>query len=253
VTWIIAKLAGRIAIVTGASKGIGAGIARAFAEAGAAVVVNYAGARDDAERVVADITASGGRAVAIQADVSRRIDVERLFAATLSAFGPPDIIVNNTGVFSFQPLAEIEEAEFHRQFDMNVLGTILVVQEAAKHLPGSGGAIINISSTASANPEKNATIYAATKAAVDAITRTLADELGPRGIRVNCLAPGGVETEGTRANGVVGGEAERRIIAATPLGRFGQPADIGKVAVFLASDAAGWITGERIVASGGFR
>ena len=249
----MAELTNRVAIVTGASKGIGAGIARAFAEAGAAVVVNYAGARDDAQRVVADIAASGGRALAVQADVSRRIDVERLFAETLSAFGPPDIIVNNAGVFSFQPLAEIVEAEFHRQFDVNVLGAILVAQEAAKHFPVSGGAIINIGSTASANPEKNAAIYAATKAAVDAVTCTLADELGPRGIRVNCLAPGGVETEGTRANGVVGGDAERRIVAATPLGRFGQPADIGRVAVFLASDAAGWITGERIVASGGFR
>lgn len=251
--WIIAELAGRIAIVTGASKGIGAGIARAFAEAGASVVVNYAGALADAERVVADIVASGGRALAIQADVARRPDVERLFAETLTAFGPPDIIVNNAGVFSFQPLAEIVEAEFHRQFDINVLDTILVVQEAAKHFTVSGGAIINIGSTASANPEKNATIYAATKVAVDAVTRTLADELGPRGIRVNCLVPGGVETEGTRANGVVGSDAERLIVAATPLGRLGQPADIGKVAVFLASDAAGWITGERIVASGGFR
>lgn len=175
----MAELTNRVAIVTGASKGIGAGIARAFAETGAAVVVNYAGAGDDAERVVADIAASGGRAMAIRADVSRRTDIERLFAETLAAFGPRDIIVNNAGVFSFQPLAEIVEAEFHRQFDVNVLGAILVAQEAVKHFPVSGGAIINIGSTASANPEKNATIYAATKAAVDAVTRTLADELGP--------------------------------------------------------------------------
>lgn len=161
--------------------------------------------------------------------------------------------MNNVGVFSFQPLGEVTESEFHRQFDINVLGAILVAQEAVKHYPASGRAIVNIGSTASGNPETNTTIYAATKAALDAVTRCLAVELGPRGIRVNNIAPGGVETEGRRANGVVGGEAERRIGAATPLGRFGKPIDIGKVAVFLASDAAAWITGERIVASGGFR
>lgn len=249
----MAALQGRIALVTGASKGIGAGIARALADAGAAVAVNYAGSRTDAERVVSEIAGIGGRAVAIQADVSKRADVERLFTETIAALGAPDIIVNNAGVFSFQPLEEVVEAEFHRQFDVNVLGTILVAQEAVKHFPASGGSIINISSTASANPEANSVIYSAGKAAVDTISRALAQELGPRGIRVNTIAPGGVETEGTRANGVVGGDAERGIVAATPLGRFGQPADIGKVAVFLASDAAGWITGERIVASGGFR
>lgn len=249
----MAALQGRIALVTGASKGIGAGIARALADAGAAVAVNYAGSRTDAERVVSEIAGIGGRAVAIQADVSKRADVERLFTETIAALGAPDIIVNNAGVFSFQPLEEVVEAEFHRQFDVNVLGTILVAQEAVKHFPASGGSIINISSTASANPEANSVIYSAGKAAVDTISRALAQELGPRGIRVNTIAPGGVETEGTRASGVVGGDAERGIVAATPLGRFGQPADIGKVAVFLASDAAGWITGERIVASGGFR
>lgn len=249
----MAALQGRIALVTGASKGIGAGIARALADAGAAVAVNYAGSRTDAERVVSEIAGIGGRAVAIQADVSKRADVERGFAETIAALGAPDIIVNNAGVFSFQPLEEVVESEFHRQFDVNVLGTILVAQEAVKHFPASGGSIINIGSTASANPEVNSVIYSAGKAAVDTISRALAQELGPRGIRVNTIAPGGVETEGTRANGVVGGDAERRIVAATPLGRFGQPADIGKVAVFLASDAAGWITGERIVASGGFR
>ncbi|MFD2238209.1 SDR family NAD(P)-dependent oxidoreductase [Aureimonas populi] len=247
------ELQNRIAIVTGASKGIGSGIARALAAAGAAVVVNYAGSGPDAERVAGEITSADGRAVAIRADISKRAEVERLFAETVSAFGPPDIIVNNAGVFSFQPLEEIVEAEFHRQFDVNVLGAILVAQEAAKHFPASGGSIINIGSTASANPETNSAIYSATKAALDAVTRSVAVELGPRGIRVNTIAPGGVETEGTRANGVVGGEAERRIVAATPPGRFGQPADIGKVAVFLASDAAAWITGEGIVASGGFR
>lgn len=249
----MAALQGRIALVTGASKGIGAGIARALADAGAAVAVNYAGSGTDAEHVVSEITGNGGHAVALQADVSKRADVERLFAETVEALGAPDIIVNNAGVFSFQPLEDIIEAEFHRQFDVNVLGTILVAQEAVKHFPASGGSIINIGSTASANPEANSVIYSAGKAAVDTISRALAQELGPRGIRVNTIAPGGVETEGTRANGVVGGDAERRIVAATPLGRFGQPADIGKVAVFLASDAAGWITGERIVASGGFR
>lgn len=249
----MAELGNKVAIVTGASKGIGAGIAVALARAGAAVVVNYAGARADAERVIGGIAASGGRALAIQADVSRRADVERLFAETIASLGPPDIVVNNAGVFSFQPLEEVTEAEFHRQFDINVLGPILVVQEAAKHFPATGGSIINIGSTASANPEANALIYAATKAALDAATRTLANELGPRGIRVNTIAPGGVATEGTRANGVAGGEAERKIVAATPLGRFEQPEDIGKVAVFLASETSRWITGERIVASGGFR
>lgn len=249
----MAALRNRVAIVTGASKGIGAGIARALSEAGAAVAVNYAGSQSDAERVVGEITGSGGRAVAIQADASKRADVEHLFAETISVFGTPDIIVNNAGIFSFQPLGEVVEAEFHRQFDVNVLGTILVAQEAVKNFPASGGSIINIGSTSSANPEANSVIYSAGKAAIDSITRALAQELGPRGIRVNTIAPGGVETEGTRANGVVGGEAERRIVAATPLGRFGRPADIGKVAVFLASDAAGWVTGERIVASGGFR
>ncbi len=246
-------LQNRTAIVTGASKGIGAGIARALAKAGAAVTVNYAGSHADATRVVKEIMQAGGRAHAVQADISKRAEVKRLFAETISAFGAPDIVVNNAGVFSFEPLEEVAEQGFHHQFDVNVLGTILVCQEAIKHFPASGGSIINIGSTASANPEANAVIYAATKAAVDAITRTLARELGWRGIRVNTIAPGGVETEGTRANGVVGGEAERRIIAATPLGRFGQPDDIGRVAVFLASDAASWITGERIVASGGFR
>ncbi|SMG19318.1 SDR family NAD(P)-dependent oxidoreductase [Paracoccus sp. J56] len=246
-------LQGRIAIVTGASKGIGAGIAQALADAGASVVVNYAGNQTDAGRVVHKITDAGGRAVAIQADVSNRKDVERLFSQTMAVLGAPDIIVNNAGVFSFQPLEEIAEAEFHRQFDVNVLGTILIAQEAAKHFPASGGSIINIGSTASANPEANSAIYSASKAAVDTVSRALAQELGPRGIRVNTLAPGGVETEGTRANGLIGSDAERQIIAATPLGRFGQPADIGRVAAFLASDAAGWITGERIVVSGGFR
>lgn len=249
----MSKLAGKVAIVTGASKGIGAGVAKGLGAAGAAVVVNYASSKEGADRVVAEITGKGGKAIAVQGDVSKAADVKRLFAETKKAFGPPDVLVNNAGVFEFEPLEAVTEAEFHREFNTNVLGPILTIQEAVKHFGAEGGSVINISSVASANPVANSAVYAATKGAVDSITRGLAKELGPRKIRVNAIAPGGVETEGTHRIGVIGSDFEKQIVAETPLGRFGQPEDIARVAVFLASDDSGWLTGERITASGGYR
>lgn len=249
----MSKLTGKVAIVTGASKGIGAGIAKGLSAAGAAVVVNYASSKEGADRVVAEITGKGGKAIAVQGDVSKAADVKRLFAETKKAFGPPDVLVNNAGVFEFEPLEAVTEAEFHREFNTNVLGPILTIQEAVKHFGAEGGSVINISSVASANPVANSAVYAATKGAVDSITRGLAKELGPRKIRVNAIAPGGVETEGTHRIGVIGSDFEKQIVAETPLGRFGQPEDIARVAVFLASDDSGWLTGERITASGGYR
>jgi 3-oxoacyl-[acyl-carrier protein] reductase len=249
----MSKLAGKVAIVTGASKGIGAAIAKGLAAAGAAVVVNYATSKEGANRVVAEIREDGGQALAVQGDVSLGADVRRLFAEAKSSFGAVDILVNNAGVFEFEPLEAVTEAEFHRQFDTNVLGTILTIQEAAKHFGAAGGSVINISSIASLNPQPNSLIYAATKSAVDSITLSMSRELGARSIRVNAIAPGGVDTEGLKRVGVVGGEFEQQIIAKTPLGRFGQPEDVARVAVFLASDDASWLTGERIAASGGWR
>ncbi|HEV8263278.1 MAG TPA: glucose 1-dehydrogenase [Burkholderiales bacterium] len=249
----MSKLTGKVAIVTGASKGIGAGIAKGLGAAGAAVVVNYSSSKEGADRVVAEITVKGGRAVAIQGDVSKAADVQRLFTETKKAFGSFDVLVNNAGVFEFEPLEAVTEAEFHREFNTNVLGPILTIQEALKHFGPNGGSVINISSVASASPVPNSAVYAATKGAVDSITRGLAKELGPRKIRVNAIAPGGVETEGTHRIGVIGSEFEKQIVAETPLGRFGQPEDIAQVAVFLASDDSGWLTGERITASGGYQ
>jgi 3-oxoacyl-[acyl-carrier protein] reductase len=247
------RLAGKVAVVTGASKGIGAGIARALAAEGARVVVNYATGRADAERVVADIVAREGRAIAVPGDVSKAEDVARLFAETRRAFGRVDVLVNNAGIYRFAPLEEVTEAEFQRQFGVNVLGTLLVAREAVRHLPPEGGSIINVSSVASEAAPPGTVVYSATKGAVDTITRVLAKELAPRKIRVNTLAPGGVDTEGARSAGLAGSDFERRVVAATPLGRFGRPEDIAGVAVFLASDEAAWITGERIAAAGGFR
>jgi len=249
----MSKLTGKVAIVTGASKGIGAGIAKGLGAAGAAVVVNYSSSKEGADRVVAEITVKGGRAVAIRGDVSKAADVQRLFTETKKAFGSFDVLVNNAGVFEFEPLEAVTEAEFHREFNTNVLGPILTIQEALKHFGPNGGSVINISSVASASPVPNSAVYAATKGAVDSITRGLAKELGPRKIRVNAIAPGGVETEGTHRIGVIGSEFEKQIVAETPLGRFGQPEDIAQVAVFLASDDSGWLTGERITASGGYQ
>ncbi|RWM20845.1 MAG: glucose 1-dehydrogenase [Mesorhizobium sp.] len=249
----MSKLNGKVAIVTGASKGIGAGIAKGLAAAGAAIVVNYASSQEGADRVVAEIKDRGGRAVAVHGDVSQAADVRRLFEAAKSSFGALDILVNNAGVFAFEPLEAVTEAEFHREFDTNVLGTILTIREAVNHFGAGGGSVINISSVASLNPQPNSLVYAATKGAVDSITLSMSRELGARNIRVNAIAPGGVDTEGLQRIGIVGSEFEKQIIAMTPLGRFGQPDDIARIAVFLASDDASWLTGERITASGGWR
>ncbi len=247
------KLSNKVAIVTGASKGIGAGIARRLAAEGAAVVANYASNKEDADRVVADIVGKGGKAVAVQGDVSKASDVRRLFAETRKAFGRLDVLVNNAGVYEFAPLAEITEEQFHRQFNTNVLGLILATQEAAKLFGPEGGSIINIGSTASRVTPPTTAVYTATKAAVDAITHVLAKELGPKKIRVNSINPGMVETEGVRAAGFIGSDFQKHSEAQTPLGRIGQPDDIAPIAVFLASQDSGWLTGETVLASGGLR
>ena len=247
------ELEGKVAIVTGASKGIGAAIAKGLGAAGAAVVVNYASSREGADRVVAEITDKGGRAIAVQGDVAKAADVRRLFEETQRAFGTLDVLVNNAGVYQLEPIESVVEDAFHRQFNTNVLGPILAIQEAVKHFGPKGGSVINISSVASTSAPPNSVVYSATKGALDTVTRVLAKELGPRRIRVNTIAPGGVETEGVHAAGLMGSDFEKQVVAGTPLGRFGQPEDIAGVAVFLASDAAGWVTGERIGASGGFR
>src|SRR5438128_9769535 len=211
-----------VAVVTGASKGIGAAIAKRLSEAGAAVVVNYSSGKEDADRVVADINANGGKAIAVKGDVAKAADMRRLFGETEKAFHTLDVLVNNAGVYKFLPLEEITEDEFHREFNINVLGTILATKEAVKHFGPNGGSVINISSIASAG-EAQAAIYSGTKGAVDAITRGLAAELGPRKVRVNAIAPGGVETEGTHSAGIMGSDFEKTMIAGTPLGRIGQP------------------------------
>jgi 3-oxoacyl-[acyl-carrier protein] reductase len=249
----MSKLENKVAIVTGASKGIGAGIAKGLAAAGASVVVNYASSREGAERVVAEITDKGGKAIAVQGDVSKIADVQRLFAETKQAFGPLDTLVNNAGVFQAGPLEAVTEDEFHREFNTNVLGTILTIQEALKHFGSEGGSVINIGSFVGANPPPMAVIYTATKGAVDTVTRGLAKELASRKIRVNSINPGSTETEGTHTGGFIGSDFEKQMIAQTPLGRLGQPEDIARVAVFLASEDAAWLTGETIVASGGLR
>ncbi|MDE1991299.1 MAG: glucose 1-dehydrogenase [Rhizobiaceae bacterium] len=249
----MSKLAGKVAIVTGASKGIGAGIAKALGQEGAAVVVNYASSREGADKVVAEITAKGGKAVAVHGDVSKSADVKRLFAETKEAFGGVDILVNNAGVYQFQALEEITEAEFHREFDINVLGTLLTTQEAVKHFGPEGGNVINIASTAVTMNLPTAAVYTATKAAVTSITQVLAKELGPRNIRVNTISPGGVETEGVIAAGIIGTDFEKQMVSQTPLGRLGQPNDIAPIAVFLASKDSGWLTGETLYAGGGLK
>jgi 3-oxoacyl-[acyl-carrier protein] reductase len=249
----MSKLTGKVAVVTGASKGIGAGIAKALAAAGAAVVVNYSSSKEGAEKVVAEIAAKGGKAVAVQGDVSKATDVQRLFAETKKAFGPLDVLVNNAGIYQFGPLEAVTEGEFHRQFNTNVLGLLLTTQEAAKHFGAEGGSVINIGSIASRTTPPMSAIYSATKAAVDAITGVLAKELASKKIRVNGINPGAVETEGFHAAGVAGSDFEKQMIAQTPLGRLGQPEDIGPVALFLASSDSGWLTGEILIASGGMR
>ena len=247
------KLAGKIAVVTGASKGIGAGIAKQFAAEGAAVVVNYASSKRDADKVVDEITKRGGQAIAVQANVAKKADVERLFAAAKKAFGKIDILVNNAGVYEFVPLGEVTEQQFHRMFDTNVLGMILANQEALKHFNPDGASIINVGSLASSLTPPTAVVYNATKGAVDAITRTLAKELGPRKIRVNSVNPGMVITDGVVAAGFDQGDFRKTFEAQTPLGRIGQPDDIAPAAVFFASDDSKWITGETLVIAGGLR
>jgi 3-oxoacyl-[acyl-carrier protein] reductase len=246
-------LAGKVAVVTGASKGIGAGIAKHLADEGAAVVVNYASSKQGAERVVAEITGKGGRAIAVGADVAKQADIQRLFAEAKKAFGRLDILVNNAGIYEFLPLEKVTAEHFHKLFDLNVLGLILATQEAARHFGQGGGSVINISSGASTSAPPNTSVYSATKAAVDAVTRSLAKELAARNIRVNSLSPGGVETEGVHAAGLADSDFVKQIVARTPLGRIGQPRDIAPVAVFLASDDSGWITGETLHVSGGLR
>jgi 3-oxoacyl-[acyl-carrier protein] reductase len=246
------KLEGKVAVVTGASKGIGAEIAKHLAAEGAAVVVNYASSKAGADRVVAEITASGGKAVAVQADVARPDDIRRLFAEVKKAFGRLDVLVNNAGVYEFSPLEEITADHYHRQFNLNVLGLILTTQEGAKHFGAGGGSIINISSVVSRLALPGATVYSATKAAVDSITRTLSAELGPRKVRVNAVNPGMVETEGNYT-AREGSEFRRQVEEKTPLGRIGQVDDIAPAVLFLASDDAKWISGETLHIAGGYR
>ncbi|GBQ66658.1 dehydrogenase [Ameyamaea chiangmaiensis NBRC 103196] len=248
----MSKLSGKVAVVTGASKGIGAGIAKALAAEGAAVVVNYASSKAGADAVVDAITQAGGKAVAVQGDVARKADAHAIVDAAVSHYGRLDIVVNNSGVYEFAPLGEITEEHFHRQFNINVLGTLLTAQAALPHL-GEGSSIINISSVAARITPPNASVYSGTKGAVDAITGSLARELGPKKIRVNAINPGLVETEGTHTANVSGSEMEQAIVAQTPLGRVGHVDDIARLAVFLASDDAGWVTGEALIASGGLR
>jgi len=249
----MSKLAGKVAVVTGASKGIGASIAKHLAEAGAAVVVNYSSSKAEAERVVAEITGQGGRAVAVQANVARPADITRLFAEAKAAFGRLDILVNNAGVYEFAPIEEVTAEGFHRQFDLNVLALLLASKEAVKHFDAAGGSIVNISSIASTAAPASGSVYSATKAAVDAITRSLAKELGPRNIRVNAINPGMVETEGWHAAGLAESDFHKQVEAQTPLGRIGQPRDIAPAAVFLASSDAAWLTGETLLIAGGLR
>ena len=249
----MSKLKNKVAVVTGASKGIGAGIAKGLAAEGASVVVNYSSSKEGADRVVAEIVESGGKAVAVQGDVGKASDVLRIFAETKRAYGTLDILVNNAGVYEFAPLAEITEEQFHRQFNTNVLGLILATQEAVKLFGEGGGSIINIGSTASQITPATTAVYTATKGAVDAVTHVLAKELGPKNIRVNSINPGMVETEGTHTIGVIGSDFQKQFEAQTPLGRIAQPEDIAPIAVFLASADSGWLTGETLLASGGLR
>lgn len=247
------RLAGKSAVVTGASKGIGAAIAKQFAAEGASVVVNYASSKEAAQQVVAEITSKGGKALAVGADMSRQTDVQRLFTEAKKAFGRLDILVNNAGVYEFAPLEQITPEFFYKQFNLNVLGTIFACQEALKHFGSNGGSIINMSSVVSTTGFPNASVYSATKASLDALTRSLTKELGPRRIRINSINPGMVETEGLHASPISEGDTRQQMAAITPLGRIGQPQDIAPAAVFLASDESSWITGETLYISGGYR
>jgi 3-oxoacyl-[acyl-carrier protein] reductase len=247
------KLEGKVALVTGASKGIGAGVAKALAAEGAAVVVNYASSKAAAEAVVEAISKAGGRAVAVQGDMAKAGTAEAVVAEALKAFGRLDVLVNNAGVYEMRPLAAVDEEHYRRIFDINVLGLILATKAAAPHL-GEGSSVINISSIVSTMNPPTSTVYSASKAAVDAITGVLSKELGPRGVRVNAIRPGVIETPGTHEIGFVGGtDFEKYVVSQTPLGRIGQPDDVGAIAVFLASDDSRWLSGEKLLASGGMR
>ncbi|OWV82765.1 oxidoreductase [Rhizobium sp. R72] len=246
------KLAGKVAVVTGGSKGIGAAIAKALAAEGAQVVVNYASSKAGADAVVETITAAGGKAIAVQGDVSKAEQAQGLVDAAVKEFGQLDVLVNNSGVYEFAPIEQVTEEQYRRMFDVNVLGVLLSTQAALKHLD-EGGSVINISSAVTSLAPPASSVYTGTKGAVDSITSVLANELGPRKIRVNAILPGIVETEGTHTAGFIGSDFERSAVTQTPLGRIGQPDDIAGIAVFLASDDARWLTGERLVASGGFR
>jgi 3-oxoacyl-[acyl-carrier protein] reductase len=247
------KLNGKVAVVTGASKGIGASIAKHLAAEGAAVVVNYASSKDGADRVVAEIVRKGGKAIAVQADVAKKADIDQLFVETQKAFGPLDILINNAGIYEFLPLDGVTGEHFHKQFDLNVLGLLLTSQEAAKHFGPDGGSIVNISSLASTYTPATSSVYSGTKAAVDAVTKALAKELGPRNIRVNAINPGMVETEGVHTAGFIESDFRKQVESQTPLGRIGQPEDVAPAAVFFASSDAAWITGETLVIAGGLR
>jgi 3-oxoacyl-[acyl-carrier protein] reductase len=247
------KLANKVAVVTGASKGIGAGIAKALAADGASVVVNYASSKEGADKVVAEIKAKGGKAIAVHGDFSKKEDIGKVFGEVKKTFGRLDTLVNNAGVYTFTPLDQVTDEEFHRIFNLNVLGLLLASKEALKYFGPEGGSIINIGSVVSSLTPPNSSIYTATKGAVDAITQVLAKELGPKNIRVNSINPGMVETEGVHSAGFIGSDFEKNTVAQTPLGRLGQPEDIATIAAFLASDDSKWLTGELVKAGGGLR
>jgi 3-oxoacyl-[acyl-carrier protein] reductase len=246
------KLEGKVAVVTGASKGIGAEIARRLAAEGAAVVVNYASSKAGADKVVSDITATGGKAVAVKGDVSRAAEARGIIDAAIKTYGRLDVLVNNSGVYEFAPIEAVTEESFHRMFNINVLGLLLTTQAAVRHL-GEGASVINIGSGVSRITPPNSSVYTGTKGAVDAITGVLAKELGPRGVRVNTINPGMVETEGTISGGFIGSDLEKELVKQAPLGRTGRVGDIASIAVFLASDDSGWLTGEQFLATGGIR
>jgi 3-oxoacyl-[acyl-carrier protein] reductase len=249
----MSRLTGKVAIVTGASKGIGAGIAKALAASGASVIVNYSSDKEGADRVVAEIIKKDGKAAAVQANVSKQNDIKRLFEETKKTFGKLDVLVNNAGIFKFDLLEAVTAEEFHRQYTTNVLGPILTAQESLKYFGPQGGNIINIGSIAGGSPPPASVIYSSTKGALNTVTKALATELGPRNIRVNSINPGGVDTEGARSLGVIGSDFEKAMVAATPLGRIGQPDDIAKVVALIASDDSAWVTGETISVGGGSR
>jgi 3-oxoacyl-[acyl-carrier protein] reductase len=247
------KLRGKVAVVTGASKGIGAAIAKQLAADGATVVVNYATSKTGADKVVAEIISTGGKALAVQGNVAKKADIDKLFAETKKAYGKVDILVNNAGIYEFSPLEQITEEHFHKQFDLNVLGLLLTTQEALKYFPTAGASVINISSLASTLAPPTGSVYSATKGAVDTITLSLAKELGARNIRVNAVRPGLVETEGTNTVGFTSGDFHDNYVKNAPLGRIGRPQDIATAVAYLASDDSSWVTGETLLVSGGHR